>query len=79
MDNPNPVPTAAPAPGAELRQLAHKLRNHLFTISLGMKSLEMIREDSARFNKLLERIRTEALGGLEEVANELDNLSQRIP
>jgi hypothetical protein len=58
----------------EARRLAHQLRNHLFTISMGIKSLELTRTDPDRFASVVEQIRTHAIGGIEEIANALDQL-----
>ena len=71
------VPKTAETPSEpELRRLAHLLRNHLFTISLGLKSLELTRNDPDRFATVLEQVRTNGFAGLEEVADALDALAQ---
>ena len=56
----------------DLRRLAHELRNHLFTISLAVKSLELAREEPERFAMVLERIRSGPLNGIEEIARSLE-------
>ena len=70
------VPKTTETPEPELRRLAHLLRNHLFTISLGLKSLELTRNDPDRFATVLEQVRKNGFAGLEEVADALDALAQ---
>jgi hypothetical protein len=62
-----------PRPEPDLRKLAHQLRNHLFTISLAVKSLELAREEPERFAHVLERIRSGPLSGIEEIARSLES------
>jgi hypothetical protein len=61
----------------DLGELAHRLRNHIFTISLGLKSMDMLRDDPDRLARLIERVRGDAMEGLEEIALTLDGLAER--
>jgi hypothetical protein len=60
---------------ADLSKMAHLLRNHLFVISIGIKSLEMTREDPDVFARVLETIRSDAFEGLEKIADSLDGMA----
>lgn len=60
---------------ADVRQLTHKLRNHLFTISLGVQALELTPNDPERLSALLEQMREE-LAGIDQIADALDSVGK---
>jgi hypothetical protein len=60
---------------AQLKKLAHDLRNHIFVLDMGLSSLEFRGEGGDEVAKLMSPLRTE-LKGLAQIADALDALSQ---
>jgi len=59
------------SPADRLRHLNHDIKNHLFVVGMGLKTLEAIRHDPDQFREVLETIESEGLEPLKRSLQEL--------